>query len=275
MVKRFLTFVALSNCIGKEIVLLRKDQHTIMVLFNIIISISLLGATPATSNEILPQIKSDVTITDSSIARFFDESRFQKAFPHAIDLYNFDGLINACKKFPAFANSGNDVNDKRELAAFLAQTSYESDKFQAAEEYARDSYTEWQYCDNTTYPCSPGRHYHGRGPLQLSWNYNYLLAGKALDLDLLNNPDLVATDTTVTWMTALWFWMTPPSNYVVHDVVAGMDGFALSTKYINGGLECGVNAPNRANELHRIDHYNKMCELMDVQPLGKTACNDL
>ena len=30
--------------------------------------------------------------------------------------------------------------------------------------------------------------------MQLSWNYNYGLAGKALGLDLLRNPDWVAQD---------------------------------------------------------------------------------
>ena len=31
------------------------------------------------------------------------------------------------------------------------------------------------YCDatNSDYPCQTGKSYHGRGPMQLSWNYNY------------------------------------------------------------------------------------------------------
>ncbi|OWZ05367.1 Chitinase, partial [Phytophthora megakarya] len=139
----------------------------------------------------------------SSFARFFDQERFHEMFPDAVELYNFDGLVNAADKYTEFANTGNDTNDKRELAAFLAQTAHESDNFKAPEEYARNTYTVWQYCDNTTYPCAPGRRYHGRGPIQLSWNYNYYNAGKALGIDLLDNPDIVANDTAVTWMTAL------------------------------------------------------------------------
>lgn len=209
----------------------------------------------------------------SGFIRFFDQERFKATFPSAVELYNFDGLVNAANKYTTFANTGNDDNDKRELAAFLAQTAHESDNFKAAEEYAKDTYTVWQYCDNTTYPCATGRRYHGRGPIQLSWNYNYYTAGEALGIDLLNNPDIVATNTTVTWMTALWYWMTPQGGRVIHDVVAGEGGFAQSTRIINGGLECGPDAPNKKSELQRIQYYAKMCEALGVQPLGNSSCN--
>ncbi|RLN50146.1 hypothetical protein BBJ28_00021917 [Nothophytophthora sp. Chile5] len=212
--------------------------------------------------------------SQSSFARFFDQERFHATFPDAVGLYNFDGLVNAASKYAAFANTGDDESDKRELAAFLAQTAHESDNFKAPEEYAKDTYPESQYCDNTSVPCAPGHRYHGRGPIMLSWNYNYYHAGQALGLDLLNNPEIVATDTSVTWMTALWYWMTPQGGRVIHDVVAGEDGFATSTDIINGALECGPDAPNQVNEQQRIAYYAKMCEALDVQPLGKTSCNE-
>ncbi|CAI5743197.1 unnamed protein product [Hyaloperonospora brassicae] len=210
----------------------------------------------------------------SNFARFFDQDRFHTMFPEALELYTFDGLVTATNKYSAFANTGDDANDKRELAAFLAQTAHESDNFKAAEEYARDTYSVWQYCDNSTYPCGPDRRYHGRGPMQLAWNYNYYIAGKALGVDLLNNPEIVAQDTTVTWMTALWFWMTPQKyGRIIHDFVAGVDGFAQSTDSINGGLECGPDAPNQLNEQQRIAYFIKMCEALGVQPVGSTSCN--
>ena len=37
--------------------------------------------------------------------------------------------------------------------------------------------------------------------IQLSWNYNYIDAGSALNVDLCANPDLVATDEVVSWGT--------------------------------------------------------------------------
>ncbi|EGZ27452.1 putative chitinase [Phytophthora sojae] len=209
----------------------------------------------------------------SGFARFFDQERFRSMFPDAVSLYNFGGLVNAASKYTAFANTGNDDNDKRELAAFLAQTAHESDSFKAAEEYAWNTYSVWQYCDSSVITCAPGSRYHGRGPIQLSWNYNYDQAGKALGLDLLNNPDIVASNTDVAWMTALWYWMTPQGSHSIHDVVADTNGFAQATKIINGALECGPSAPNKASEQHRIEYYTKMCETLHVQPLGSSSCN--
>ncbi|KAL2333883.1 hypothetical protein Fmac_015096 [Flemingia macrophylla] len=53
-------------------------------------------------------------------------------------------------------------------------------------------------------------------------NYNYGEAGKALNLDLINNPDLVATDPTVSFKTAIRFWMTAQANKPSsHDVITG------------------------------------------------------
>ncbi|KAK1272641.1 Basic endochitinase C [Acorus gramineus] len=42
-------------------------------------------------------------------------------------------------------------------------------------------------------------------------NYNYGPAGKAIDADLLGNPDLVATDPAISFKTVIWFWMTHPT----------------------------------------------------------------
>ncbi|CEG49911.1 acidic partial [Plasmopara halstedii] len=207
----------------------------------------------------------------SSFTRFLDQKRFQELFPNAIELYDFNSLVNAAKRFPQFANTGNDVKDKLELAAFLAQTAHESDNFRAAEEYGHENYSISQYCDNTTYPCARGLRYHGRGPIQLSWNYNYFNAGNALGLDLLNHPELVSTDSIVAWMTALWFWMTPQNGQPIHDVVTCVNGFAKSTQVINGGLECGPNAINRESVLQRSKYYLRMCDALGVDPLGNNS----
>ncbi|TDH65666.1 hypothetical protein CCR75_003002 [Bremia lactucae] len=256
-----------------------------MTMFKVIAPMFFLGMILIESNYCSQQSLPDVSSPESSsvpvasvtfrlgLSRFLDQRQFQELFPDAIDLYKFDGLVNAAKRYTEFANTSDDTNDRLELAAFLAQTAHESDNFKAAEEYARDTYTVWQYCDNTTYPCAPGRSYYGRGPIQLSWNYNYFLAGRDLGLDLLNVPELVATDDTITWMTALWYWMTPQNGRVIHDVVTDVNGFSQSTAIINGGLECGSNAPNTANELQRIQYFMRFCEVLGVQPRGNTSCN--
>ena len=75
------------------------------------------------------------------------------------------------------------------------------------------------YCDesNTQYPCVPGKGYYGRGPLQISWNFNYGPAGESIGFDGLNEPETVATDNVISFKTALWFWM----NNCHHLIISG------------------------------------------------------
>ncbi len=56
--------------------------------------------------------------------------------------------------------------------------------------------------------------YYGRGPMQLSWDYNYKSFSQYYFKDdrLLNNPALVDKDAVICWASAIWFWMTP-QNY--------------------------------------------------------------
>jgi len=84
--------------------------------------------------------------------------------------------------------------------------------------------------------------------VDLNSNYNYGPAGKAIGSDLLNNPDLVATDATISFKTAIWFWMTPQGNKPSsHDVIIGkwtpsaadtaagrVPGYGVITNIING-----------------------------------------
>jgi predicted chitinase len=217
---------------------------------------------------------SSVGSSDVAFTRFFNESMFLSVFPVAISLYNFQGMVDAvATQYPSFANWGDDDADKLELAAFLAQTAHESDNFKAEQEYAWASYNESQYCDTSTgIPCVAGQRYHGRGPIMLSWNYNYYNAGQALGIDLLSQPSLVANNSAIAWSTGLWYWMTPQTDgLLIHDLVIETDGFANSTDIINGALECG--GPNTANEQQRIEYFAKMCDLLGVEPRGEVSCN--
>ena len=40
---------------------------------------------------------------------------------------------------------------------------------------------------------------------------NYEAVGKALGYDLINNPGIVASNPTISFKTAVWFWMTTQS----------------------------------------------------------------
>lgn len=95
-------------------------------------------------------------------------------------------------------------------------------------------------------------------------------------MDLLNDPDLVATDGLISFETAFWFWMTPqspkPSCHAVitggwtpseADIAAGRTvGFGTTTNIINGGLECGRGWDARVNS--RIGFYKRYCDILGV-----------
>ena len=107
-------------------------------------------------------------------------------------------------------------------------------------------------------------------------NYNYGKIGEALGLDLLSNPDLVATDPVVSFKTAIWFWMTPQSpKPSCHDVMIGkwkpspadveanrLPGYGMVTNIINGGLECGHGPNERVDD--RISCYKSFCDEFDA-----------
>nr|CAD1821285.1 unnamed protein product [Ananas comosus var. bracteatus] len=144
--------------------------------------------------------------------------------------YQYKDFIAAADAFVGFGTTGDLETRKREIAAFLAQTSHETTGGWAT---APDGPYAWGYCfveevdprsnycsPSVQWPCAPGKKYFGRGPIQLSYNYNYGQAGEALGVDLLNNPDLVATDPMISFKTAFWFWMTPqPPKPSSHDVI--------------------------------------------------------
>ncbi|GKV45156.1 hypothetical protein SLEP1_g52266 [Rubroshorea leprosula] len=112
--------------------------------------------------------------------------------------------------------------------------------------------------------------------LALVFNYNYGPAGRDLNYNLLNDPDAVETDATMSFKTALWFWMTPqppkPSSHHVitekwtpsaTDIAAGrVPGYGVITNIINGGIECG-KGPN-AQVADRIGFYKRYCDLLKV-----------
>ncbi|THF94914.1 hypothetical protein TEA_020887 [Camellia sinensis var. sinensis] len=120
------------------------------------------------------------------------------------------------------------------------------------------------YCDpsKTQYPCAPNKNYYGRGPLQLTWNYNYGPAGQSIGFDGLNNPETVATDSVVSFKTALWFWMNN-----VHNVINS--GFGATIRAINS-IECNGNNPNAVNA--RVKYYTDYCNQLGVAPGNNLQC---
>ena len=239
---------------------------------------------------------------DSPISQLISKKQFDKLFPHRDTLYSYKSFIEATKKFPAFATDGNELQNKQELMAFFANIAHETtDGWPEAEggPYVWGLvYKEEQDClkkpcpvYNTggTSPYKPvsGKNYYGRGPLQLSYAYNYGLAGDELQLPLLEQPELVSTNGTVAFEAALWFWMKAQKpKPSCHEVMCGKwvptqkdiemkrkPGFGMSINIINGGLECNTKEKIVSNNRkERIGFYKSFCRKMGVVPDDNCDC---
>lgn len=183
--------------------------------------------------------------------------------------------------FKDFVNRISKQNNKRELAAFLANISKETTGGWQTPVGGGSTgdYAQWglyfvhevgytpansagTYSQaHTEYPPNATKGYYGRGPIQLSWNYNYGQFSKFIFNNknvLLNNPDTIQKDGVLAFKSAIWFWMMPqcpkPScHQVMHNLwlpAAGeysankmyKNGFAHTNNIINGGLECRINS---------------------------------
>ena len=97
--------------------------------------------------------------------------------------------------------------------------------------------------DDANYPPVDGEVYYGRGPLQISHNYNYGQFGSKY----LEDPDRVLHSSEDAFKSALWFWTTAQGDKPSMHSVASKDGFRFGdlTNIINGGIECGSNGLSR------------------------------
>ncbi|KAH9326736.1 hypothetical protein KI387_006914 [Taxus chinensis] len=226
----------------------------------------------------------------SGVASIITETVFNEMLKHrneascpAKNFYTYNAFIQAAGSFPGFGTTGDAAAQKKELAAFLAQTSHETT---GGWETAPDGPYAWgycfviengggDYCDPKS-PCASGQQYYGRGPIQLTWNYNYIAAGNQVGFDGLNKPDTVATDPAVSFKTAIWFWMTAQSpKPSCHDVITGrwqptsddvsagrVAGYGMTTNVINGGLECGKGTDAKVED--RIGFYKRYSDILGV-----------
>lgn len=192
-----------------------------------------------------------------------------------------------------FLNEGDITTRKRELAAFFSNISHETTGGPATnnnykwglyflEEGENLSSPPNTYVSaSTEYPAVSGQSYHGRGPIQLSYNYNYGPASEQILGDkniLLNNPGAVSSDAKLAFMTAIWFWMTPqapkPSS---HDVMVGnwtpttaevadnrVPGLGMTVNIINGGVECGDGGAEKYQVVDRINYYKRYINYLGI-----------
>jgi hypothetical protein len=262
------------------------------------------------------QIGVDRRLEPHGLSDYITASEFETLFPHRNEtactgsLFTYAAFTEAARAFPAFLTEGTDEQRRRELASFLANISHETTGGWATapggpeawglcfrEEVGCDRAppTSCQYCVAVPeWPCATGARYYGRGPMQLSYNYNYGPAGRALGVDLLAHPELVAMDGVLAFKTALWFWMTPQSpKPSCHDVMVGRwtpdardiaagrrPGFGATINIINGGVECSyaLDTPPREaprNVQDRLRFYAYFTQRFGVSPGENVECGTM
>jgi predicted chitinase len=129
-----------------------------------------------------------------------------------------------------------------ELAQFLAQTKHETWNFSRLQEKPQPKVKDY-FAKKYDVKHSPrtakilgnkqvgdGARYHGRGYIQLTGRDNYRMAGDALKINLLKQPELAARP-DIALKVALWYW-----NTRVKPGINNFDDTAAVTKKINSSL---------------------------------------
>ncbi len=248
----------------------------------------------------------------TNLGKYLDEKKWNELFPNRdhssllkkqgkSDFYSYKAFKAAAEKFSLFLGEGEEETQKRELCAFLAYIAQETSGgwYAAPGGYYRWGlfYVEEQGCEtgcrqysdtsNKEFFAAQNVSYHGRGPGQLSWNFNYgqfsLVYYGAKDT-LLSRPDLLNKDAVLSFASAIWFWMsaqTPKPS--CHDIICNkwtptvadlqngrMPGFGATVNVINGGIECGKPAVDKTK--YRYEFYKYFCRYFKVSPGDNIEC---
>jgi hypothetical protein len=201
------------------------------------------------------------------------------------DFFSYAAFVRACAFFPDFLREGDINAQKRELAAFLSHISVETGGLRFNEQL---NIVQNYSVDNKNFPPTAGKTYHGRGPIQLSYNYNYGYFSQSFFGDknvLLNRPEILAEDAMLSFASAIWFWMTPqPPKPSCHSVMTGtwqpsdadkkfnrLPGFGLTFNIINA-KHCGKDASEMAKK--RYDLYEYFCYFLKVDKGENCSCEN-
>jgi len=122
-----------------------------------------------------------------------------------------------------------EINTRLRIAHFLGQTCHESAGFRTTEEFASGAAYEGRK-DLGNVKKGDGRLYKGRGLLQLTGLANYAEYGKALGVDLENNPAMAA-EPALSLKIACEYWKRRKLN-----PDCDRDDIRATTRRINGGL---------------------------------------
>ncbi|KNC77249.1 hypothetical protein SARC_10289 [Sphaeroforma arctica JP610] len=239
-------------------------------------------------------------LTQTQFDEMFNLRQASGSCQDGIDKLTYENLLAAVDQYyPAFANEGSDEAKLREIAAFLGQISQEITGWWAGQQYGwglcfisevgcENGCSQYSDFSNTQYPPTAGRSYHGRGAIQITWNYNYGALSEVLfngDKNvLLDNPDLLIKDGVLAFRASLWFWMTAQypkqsSHAVMIDAAvecssAGRyNGFGRTTNIINGGLECQMPTPQKVQ--NRVNYYLRYASILQVDTGQHLYCDQM
>lgn len=144
-------------------------------------------------------------------------------------------LPQSAKRAATFINPLNDsmeefsINTLERRAAFIAQIGHESGQLNYVEEIASGADYEGRKDLGNTQP-GDGVRYKGRGLIQITGRANYAAVTMALDIDVLDNPELLCTPENAC-RSAAWWW----NNHGLNGL-ADKGNFTAITRRINGGL---------------------------------------
>src|SRR5581483_8728455 len=96
------------------------------------------------------------------------------------------------------------ITTRKRAAAAVAQMAHECDGFRTLTEYASGAEYEGRRDLGNTHP-GDGKRFKGRGLIMITGRANYAAAGKALGLDLVRHPELLAHP-HVAARASCWWW---------------------------------------------------------------------
>jgi putative chitinase len=124
------------------------------------------------------------------------------------------------------------IDTPARAAKYIATLAHESVEFRYSEEIASGAAYEGRNDLGNIRP-GDGKRYKGRGWIQLTGRANYERAGKALGMDLINNPERVSKYALRSAQVSAWWWSNAGCNQLADK--PGVSGMLAVTKRVNGG----------------------------------------
>ncbi len=157
-----------------------------------------------------------------------------------------------CNEYAAPLNAAMkrfEIDNPLREAAFIAQIAHESGSLHFVKELASGGAYEGRKDLGNTEP-GDGIFFKGRGLIQITGRHNYSLCGLALELDLLEHPELLELPENAC-LSAAWFWNARKLNEL-----ADKPDFLSITRRINGGTN-GYQS--------RLDFYERAKKVLGLE----------